>query len=138
VLLYNAPVSGDCYGVRLLLAQLGLEVETVDASVVDRSNRAELLGDLNPGLRVPTIVLDDGRPLVESNAILWYLGDGTDYVPSDPYAVRPGVAVVLLRAVITNWNTQLRPPPEAPAGRVPHAARADPPFLRTRSRPRSS
>jgi len=85
VLLYNSAVSGNCYKVRLLLAQLGLAYETVDVSVVDRSNRAALLGDLNPGLRVPTLVLDDGRPLAESNAILWYFGDDTDYVPADPY-----------------------------------------------------
>ena len=55
---------------RLLLAQLGRKYETMDVSVVDRSNRAELLGDLNPALRVRTLVLDDGRPLAESNAIL--------------------------------------------------------------------
>jgi glutathione S-transferase len=85
VLLYNSAVSGNCYKVRLLLAHLGLEYETVEMSVVDRSNRKELLGELNPGLRVPTLVLDDGRPLAESNAILWYFGDGTDYVPDDPY-----------------------------------------------------
>jgi len=85
VLLYNSPVSGNCYKVRLLLAHLGLEYETVDVSVVDRSNRKELLGSLNPALRVPTVVLDDGRPLAESNAILWYFGDGTPYVPADPY-----------------------------------------------------
>jgi glutathione S-transferase len=85
VLLYNSAVSGNCYKVRVLLAHLGLEYETVEMSVVDRSNRAEVLGELNPGLRVPTLVLDDGRPLGESNAILWYLGDGTDYVPTDSY-----------------------------------------------------
>ena len=85
MLLYNSPVSGNCYKVRLLLAHLGLEYETVEMSVVDRSNRAEVLGELNPGLRVPTLILDDGRPLAESNAILWYLGDGTEYVPTDPY-----------------------------------------------------
>ena len=85
MLLYNSAVSGNCYKVRLLLAQLGLAYEAVEVSVVDRSNRAELLGDLNPGLRVPTLVLDDGRPLAESNAILWYFGDGTPYVPEDPY-----------------------------------------------------
>jgi len=85
VLLYNSEVSGNCYKVRLLLAQLGLEYETVDVSVVDRTNRPELLGELNPALRVPTLVLDDGRALAESNAILWYFGDSTAYVPSDPY-----------------------------------------------------
>jgi len=85
VLLYDSPVSGNCYKVRLLLAQLGLPYERVDVDVVDRSGRAELLGGLNPTLRVPTLVLDDGRPLAESNAILWYFGDGTRYVPEDPY-----------------------------------------------------
>jgi len=85
VLLYNSPVSGNCYKVRLLLAHLGVSYETVEVSVVDRSRRAELLGGLNPALRVPTLVLDDGRPLAESNAILWYFGDGTQYVPTDSY-----------------------------------------------------
>jgi glutathione S-transferase len=85
VLLYNSAVSGNCYKVRLLLAHLGVGYEVEEVSVVDRSNRAELLGGLNPGLRVPTLVLDDGRPLAESNAILWYFGDGTPYVPVDPY-----------------------------------------------------
>jgi glutathione S-transferase len=85
VLLYNSAVSGNCYKVRLLLAHLGLEYETREVDVVDRSARPELLGGLNPALRVPTLVLDDGRPLAESNAILWYFGDGTAYVPDDPY-----------------------------------------------------
>ena len=85
MLLYNSTVSGNCYKVRLLLAHLGLEYETVAVDVVDRSGRRELLGDLNPALRVPTLVLDDGRPLGESNAILWYFGDGTPYVSDDAY-----------------------------------------------------
>ena len=53
--------------------------------MIDRSNRRELLGHLNPGLTVPTVVLDDGRPLGESAAILWYFGEGTRFVPDDPY-----------------------------------------------------
>jgi glutathione S-transferase len=85
VRLYNSAVSGNCYKVRLLFAHLGVEYETVELSVVDRSNRPDVLGGLNPALRVPTLVLDDGRPLGESNAILWYFGDGTDYVPTDKY-----------------------------------------------------
>src|SRR5919106_1606722 len=85
VRLYNSAVSGNCYKVRLLLAHLGIAYETVELSVVDRSNRSEVLGELNPGLRVPTLVLDDGRPLAESNAIIWYFGDGTQYVPDEPY-----------------------------------------------------
>jgi glutathione S-transferase len=85
MLLYNSQVSGNCYKVRLLLAHLGLEYERQELSVVDRSNRKEVLGALNPALRVPTLVLDDGRALGESDAILWYFGDGTQYVPEDRF-----------------------------------------------------
>jgi glutathione S-transferase len=85
VLLYDSPVSGNCYKVRLLLAHLGLPYERRTLDVVDRSNRQEVLGELNPALRVPTLVLDDGRPLAESGAILWYLGEGTRFVPGDAY-----------------------------------------------------
>jgi glutathione S-transferase len=85
MLLYDSPVSGNCFKVRLLLAHLGIPYEHRTVDVADRSGRPELLGGLNPALRVPTLVLDDGRPLAESGAILWYFGDGTRFVPADPY-----------------------------------------------------
>jgi glutathione S-transferase len=71
--------------VRLLFAHLGLEYERRTVDVVDRSERPELLGGLNPSLRVPTLVLDDGRALAESGAILWYFGEGTRFVPEERY-----------------------------------------------------
>jgi glutathione S-transferase len=83
VILYDNPWSGNCYKVRLLFAQLGIAYERVEVDVVDRSRR--ILGDRNPALRVPTLVLDDGRPLAESNAILWYFADGTALVPTNRY-----------------------------------------------------
>ena len=85
MLLYDSAPSGNCYKVRLLLSQLGIPFERHELSVSDRANRPAVLGGLNPALRVPTIVLDDGRSLAESNAILWYFGDGTRYVPDDRY-----------------------------------------------------
>jgi glutathione S-transferase len=85
MLLYNSAVSGNCYKVRLLFAHLGVDYERREVDVVDRSNRLELLGDLNPALRVPTLLLDDGRPLAESNAIITYFAEGTPYLPADRY-----------------------------------------------------
>jgi glutathione S-transferase len=85
VLLYDNPVSGNCYKVRLILSLLGIEFERRELSVVDRSNRAEVLGGLSPSLNVPTVVLEDGCPLAESNAILWYFADGSRYLPKDSY-----------------------------------------------------
>ncbi|HEX4437991.1 MAG TPA: glutathione S-transferase family protein [Solirubrobacteraceae bacterium] len=83
MLLYDSAVSGNCYKVRLLLNMRGIAFERHEVDVVDRSGRMELLGELNPALRVPTLVLDDGQALAESNAILWYLADGTELLPDD-------------------------------------------------------
>ena len=85
MLLYDSPVSANCYKVRLLFAHLAIAYERRELSVVDRSNRAEILDALNPALRVPTLVLDDGRALGESHAIIWYFAEGTGYLPADPF-----------------------------------------------------
>ena len=85
MLLYDSAVSGNCYKVRQLLAHLGLPYDRRELSVVDRSNRPEILGGLNPALRVPTLVLDDGRALAESHAIIWYFADGTPLLPEDRF-----------------------------------------------------
>jgi glutathione S-transferase len=86
VLLYNSSISGNCYKVRLVAAHLGLPLELREVDVIDRSHPREELADLSPTRRVPTLVLDDGRPLAESNAIVWYLAEGSRFVPNDPYA----------------------------------------------------
>ena len=105
--LYNSQLSGNCWKVRQLLALRGIDYERVELDVVDRSNRREVLGGKNPALRVPTLELDDGSCLAESNAILWYLADGTEWLPEDPlerarvlqwmffeqYEVEPNLAV---------------------------------------------
>jgi glutathione S-transferase len=95
VRLYNNRISGNCWKVRQIAAHLGLPLELVELDVVDRSDRPEVIGELNPALRVPTLVLDDGRPLPESSAILWYLADGTEYLPTDAYD----------RARVLGWMT---------------------------------
>ena len=120
MLLYNSRISGNCYKVRLLLAHLGLLYERREMDVIDRSDRPEVLGELNPALRVPTLLLDDGRAIAESNAILWYLGEGTEYVPRDhfdrakvlqwlffeQYSHEPNIAVVRFWVAISG-----KPPP---------------------------
>jgi glutathione S-transferase len=122
VVLYDSAVSGNCYKVRLLFALLGVEYERRPLSVVDKSNREEVLGDLNPGLRVPTVVLEDGRPLGESGAILWYFADGTQYVPSEPFDRAKTLQWMFFEqyshepyiAVARNWLMHdLTPSPEA-------------------------
>jgi glutathione S-transferase len=130
MLLYNSQVSGNCYKVRLMLAHLGLAFERHELDVVDRSNRPEVLGALNPALRVPTLVLDDGRPLAESNAILCYLAEGTPYLPDDrferakvlqwlffeQYSHEPNIAVVRFWVAVS--------PTPAPAAELDARTRA--------------
>ena len=85
MILYNSAVSGNCYKVRLLAAQLGLQLELHELDVVDRSDRPNVIGNLTPIMRVPVLVLDDGRPMFESNAIIDYIAEGTAYMPEDRY-----------------------------------------------------
>ena len=81
--LYDSAISGNCYKVRLMLAHLGIPCERVPVDVGSRRDRLRTLGDKNPILRIPILELDDGRCLAESNAILWHLAEGTDYLPAD-------------------------------------------------------
>ena len=124
MLLYNSAVSGNCYKVRLLLAHLGLPYEIREVDVVDRSTRPELLGDLNPALRVPTLVLDDGRTLGESGAIIWYFGEGSRFVPEDRYERDPQLAALEWLVEVTGTEIGTWPVRE-----VPVKMSATPPFM---------
>lgn len=118
VLLYESAVSGNCFKVRLLLTQLGIPFERHELSVTDRSDRPAVIGTLNPALRVPTLVLDDGRSLGESGAILNYFGEGTPFVPEDrferaqmlqwmffeQYDVEPNIAVARFRTLYVDGD----------------------------------
>jgi glutathione S-transferase len=84
--LYDYPASANCYKVRLLVAQLGLEVERVPVDIFDGETLTEDFARLNPQRSTPVLELDDGRVLVESNAILWYLAHGTELLPDDAFA----------------------------------------------------
>jgi glutathione S-transferase len=132
VLLYNSQISGNCYKVRLLLAHLGIDYERREVDVADRSNRPELLGGLNPSLRVPTLVLDDGRALGESGAILWFFGEGSRFVPADAYERAQVLQWMFFEqydhepaiAVARFWLAYSGRPPEAFADRLPERTAA--------------
>jgi glutathione S-transferase len=82
--LYDYPASANCFKVRLLLAQLGIAYERVATDIFDGDTLTNEYERLNPFRSTPVLVLHDGRPLIESNAILWYLAQGTRYLPEDP------------------------------------------------------
>ncbi len=87
--LYDSSIpSGNAYKVQLLLAQLGIEHETVSLDILadpPQTRSPEFLAK-NPNGRIPVLELDDGTCLSESNAILFYLAEGTPMCPGDRLA----------------------------------------------------
>ena len=83
--LYQQQDSGNCYKVRLVLKHLRRPFRTVAVSSFDGSTREPEFLAKNPIGKLPTIRLDDGRFLAESNAILLYFATGTPLLPADAY-----------------------------------------------------
>ena len=86
ITLYQQQDSGNCYKVRLALAHLDRPFETVAVSSLDGSTRRPEFLAKNPIGKLPTVRLDDGRYLAESNAILLHFAEGTALLPRDAYA----------------------------------------------------
>lgn len=84
--LYDYVASANCYKARLLLAQLDRDYERVPIDIFDGDTLTDEYARLNPQRSTPVLELPDGRVLVESNAILWYLAAGTPLLPDDPFA----------------------------------------------------
>jgi glutathione S-transferase len=84
--LYDYAASANCYKARLLLAHLGIDYERVSVDIFDGDTLTDEYELLNPHRSTPVLQLPDGRTLVESNAILWYLAAGTRFLPPDPFA----------------------------------------------------
>jgi glutathione S-transferase len=81
--LYDYLPSGNGYKVRLLLHQLGIPFERVEMDILRGETRTPEFLAKNPNGRIPTLELEDGSHLAESNAILCYLADGTPFLPAD-------------------------------------------------------
>ena len=84
--LYDYLPSRNAWKVRQLLQHLAVPHRTVEVSIFEGAGRTPAFLARNPTGKVPVLELEDGRTLAESNAILAYLADGTDYLPSDPFA----------------------------------------------------
>jgi glutathione S-transferase len=82
--LHDYPSSGNCFKVRLALAQLGIPYERVTVDIFDGGTLTDEFGRLNPARTTPVLETDDGHALVESNAILVYLAEGSELLPVDP------------------------------------------------------
>ena len=81
--LYDNQISGNGYKVRLFLTQLALPFERVEVDIFKGETRTPEFLAMNPNGRIPTLRLEDGSHLAESNAILCYLAEGSPFWPAE-------------------------------------------------------
>lgn len=81
--LYEFPGSGNCYKIRLLLILLGEEFEAVFVDIMAGETRTPDFLSKNPAGKIPVLEIGEGDYLPESNAALWYLAEGTRFLPDD-------------------------------------------------------
>jgi glutathione S-transferase len=86
--LYDYAASANCYKVRLLLANLGVEYERVPVDIFAGGTLTDEFAAMNPARTTPVLELDDGTFLQESNAILLHVANGTPLLPDDPQVFR--------------------------------------------------
>ncbi|MDJ0726255.1 MAG: glutathione S-transferase family protein [Prochloraceae cyanobacterium] len=83
--LYDFPPSGNSYKVRLLLTQLEISFEIVPVNILKKETRTKEFLAKNPNGRIPLLEIEPGQFLAESNAILFYLSQNTEYFPQDSW-----------------------------------------------------
>jgi glutathione S-transferase len=86
VILYDHPASGNCMKARILLRQLDLPYERVTVDLFTGETRTPEHFGRNPDGRIPVLELDSGETIPESGAILTYLADGTQFLPTERLA----------------------------------------------------
>lgn len=84
--LHDNLYSGNGYKVRLLLSQICVAFERVEYDINEGETRtARFLEEINPNGRIPVLETDGGEFLPESNAILFYLAEGTPLLPEERF-----------------------------------------------------
>ena len=91
--LYDYLDSGNGYKARLLMSQLAIPFRYVNLDITQGATRTPQFLAKNPNGRIPLLEFEDGRCLAESDAILWYLAEGTPFLPEGR----------MLRALVLQW-----------------------------------
>jgi glutathione S-transferase len=82
---YGDSISGNCLKIKWCADYLGLPYEWIETGVLTGETRRPAFLAMNPAGQVPCVILADGRPLAQSNAILLHLAEGSDLIPADAY-----------------------------------------------------
>ena len=81
---YGDYKSGNCYKVKLMLNLLGIPYQWVDIDILNGDTETPEFLAKNPNGKIPVLELEDGTCLWESNAILNFLADGSEFLPTEP------------------------------------------------------
>ncbi|KJG08223.1 glutathione S-transferase [Photobacterium angustum] len=85
MVVYGDLQSGNCLKVKLILSLLGIEHQWQHINILENETHTPEFLALNPNGKIPVVVFDDGRVLYESNAILSYFAEGSEYLPQDNF-----------------------------------------------------
>ena len=85
MVIYGDKRSGNCLKVKWTADQLGLPYAWRETTVLEGATRTREFLAINPAGQVPTVILEDGRALAQSNGIMLYLAEGSVLIPSDRY-----------------------------------------------------
>lgn len=83
--LYDYLPSGNSYKVRLLMSYLGIHYDWVNLDIIKGDTQTQAYKAKNPAGQIPLLELADGRRIAESNAILFFLAEGTPYWPQNAF-----------------------------------------------------
>jgi len=83
--IYGDSKSGNCLKVSWTADFLGRSYEWIETDIMQGESRTPAYLAMNPAGQVPAVILEDGRPLAQSNAIILHLAEGSDLIPQDPY-----------------------------------------------------
>ncbi len=86
ILVYGDSISGNCYKIQLLCAQLDIPHDWQEIDILAGDTRSPEFLAMNANGKIPLLALPDGRYLPESNAILVYLAEGSELAGSDRFS----------------------------------------------------
>lgn len=82
---FGMSASGNCYKVKLVLEQTNAPYQWQEVDILNNETHSAEFLAMNPCGKVPTLEIEAGRYLAESNAILYYLSRDTPLWPKDEF-----------------------------------------------------
>ena len=85
IVIFGDSRSGNCLKVKWVARRLGAPFDWREVDIMTGATRTPDYLAMNPAGQVPTVILEDGRALAQSNAIILHLAEGSDLIPEDAY-----------------------------------------------------